>query len=75
MKNVTIALDEKILKAGRDYAMEHHTSLNNLLRQLLERTVMRESNESGWSEFFALADKAQGDSRGKRWTREELYRV
>lgn len=75
MKNVTIALDEKILDAGRDYAREHRTSLNSLIRQLLERTVLRQTNESGWNEFFALADKAGGDSRGWKWNREDLYDV
>jgi hypothetical protein len=73
--NVTIAIDERTLAAGRHYAREHHTSLNKLIRQLLERTVVRTPSE-GWSdEFFALADDAQGDSSGRRWKREELYDV
>lgn len=75
MKSVTIAFDKKILKAGRDYAREHRTSLNNLIRQLLERTVLRKPGTSGWDEFFALADKAGGNSLGKRWKREDLYDV
>ena len=75
MKNVTIALDEKILRAGRNYAREHRTSLNNLIRQLLEHTVLRNPGTSGWDEFFALADKAGGNSRGRRWKREDLYNV
>lgn len=75
MKNVTIALDEDVLKAGREYARAHHTSLNNLIRRLLERTVMRRQEEGAWDRFFELADKAGGDSKGKRWKREDLYRV
>lgn len=75
MKNVTIALDEEVLKAGREYARKHHTSLNNLIRDLLERIVVRRPAKGAWDELFALADKARGNSKGKRWTREELYRV
>lgn len=73
MKNVTIALDERILKAGRRYAREQHTSLNNLIRELLEKTVMRPGTTAWTEEFFALADQASGNSRGKRWKREDLY--
>ncbi|MFO7871671.1 MAG: DUF6364 family protein [Kiritimatiellia bacterium] len=75
MKNVTIALDEDVVNAGREYARQHHTSLNNMIRELLERTVMRKSNESACEKFFELADKAGGDSRGWRWNREELYDI
>ncbi|MBN1675912.1 MAG: hypothetical protein JXR37_33015 [Kiritimatiellae bacterium] len=73
MKNVTIAIDEKTLAAGREYARKHRTSLNKLIRQLLERTVLPQRSESWVEEFFRLADQAEGDSRGKRWTREDVY--
>ncbi len=74
MKNITIALDEKVIKAGRDYAHRHNTSLNALIRSLLEQTVMPTSNH--WlDECFALMDQVQADSGGARWQREALYRV
>ena len=74
MKNITIALDEKIIKAGREYAQKHHTSLNSLIRSLLEQTVMPASKH--WlDECFELMDQAQADSSGTRWKREDLYRV
>ena len=75
MKNVTIAIDEQTLEAGRKYAHAHHTSLNGLIRELLQRTVVRESQATWADDFLELADKAGGDSHGQRWKRAELYRV
>ena len=75
MKNVTIAIDEQTLTAGREYARAHHTSLNKLIRDLLRRTVVRDSRATWADEFLELAEKAGGDSRGRRWKREDLYRV
>ena len=40
MQNITLSLDEDILKAGREYAKKHKTSLNSLIRRLLEQTVL-----------------------------------
>jgi plasmid stability protein len=43
MKNITISLDDEILKAGREYAKRHNTSLNSLIRKLLAQTVLPKS--------------------------------
>lgn len=74
MKNITIALDEEVIKAGRAYAQKHNISLNGLIRTLLEQTVMPTSKD--WlSECFKLMDQAQAHSRCAQWKREDLYRV
>ena len=74
MPNITISLDEDLLKAGRQYAIEHGTSFNALVRKLLEQTV--QSGSKAWlDECFDLMDKAKANSQGKRWNREELYDV
>jgi len=31
MPNITISIDEKLLKFGREYAEKHHTSVNALI--------------------------------------------
>ena len=36
MANVTISLDDDLIKAGREYAQRHKTSLNALIRKMLE---------------------------------------
>ena len=74
MPNITISIDEKLLKSGREYAKKHHTSVNALIRNLLEQTVKTDSTQ--WlDECFALMDRANICSKGKRWKREDLYDV
>ena len=50
MPNITISLDEKLLKSGRRYAEKHQ-------------------------ECFNLMDRANVNSKGRGWKREELYDV
>jgi len=74
MPSITISIDEKLLKSGRKYAEKHHTSVNALIRNLLENTVR--NNSSQWvDECFALMDRAAARSSGKRWKREDLCDV
>jgi hypothetical protein len=73
MKNVTIAIDERLLERARDYARRHNTSLNALIRSLLERTTLPPSPDA-LGECFRQMDRAGGDSKGVRWRREELHR-
>jgi hypothetical protein len=72
MKNITLALDEETLAAGRDYALRHKTTLNNLVRELLRKTTMADRKAAA-KEMIRLMNKYPGRSTGKRWTREELY--
>ncbi len=74
MKNITLSIDDDILRAGREYAKAHNVSFNVLVRKLIEQTVVQK--HSHWlEETFSLMDKANVSSDAKRWTREELYRV
>lgn len=72
MKNITLALDEKTLEAGRTYARRHQTTLNALVRELLVKTVVAD-RQAAVDEMFRLMDAHPGNSHGHRWTREELY--
>ncbi len=72
MKNVTLALDDETLNAGRAYAQRHQTTLNALIRELLEKTVLSD-REASIREMFRLMDAYPGNSRGQHWTREELH--
>lgn len=74
MKNITLSMDEDLIAAGRAYARAHDTSLNKLIRALLQRAVTAESGT--WAqECFAKMDRAGGRSRGAAWRREDLYDV
>jgi hypothetical protein len=74
MKNITLSMDEKVLKAGRDYARKHNVSFNVLVRRLVEQTVLSSKNQ--WlDDTFSLMDKLSVSPVNQTWTREELYRV
>ena len=72
MKNITLAIDEETLAAGRAYADRHQTTLNALVRELLAKTVHSDRTATA-EEMFRLMDDAPGRSRGKRWTRDDLH--
>jgi len=74
MPNITISLDEKLLKTGREYAKRHHTSMNALIRKMLEQTVGAHLSY-GIEECFQLMDRTGVNSRGKHWNRSDLYDV
>ena len=69
MKNITLALDEETLEAGRTYAERHETTLDALVGDLLVRTVV--DRRAMVVEMFRLMDAHPGHSQGQRWTREE----
>lgn len=74
MKNITLSMDEKVLKAGREYARRHNVSFNDLVRRLVEQTVL--STKDQWLEdTFSLMDTLKVSPDHQTWTREELYRV
>ena len=74
MSNVTISIDESLLKACRKYAQTHGLSLNSLIRKLLKETV--DVNSNNWlDECFNITDSLNVSSHGKKWTREDLYNV
>lgn len=72
MKNITLALDEATIEAGRVYAARHQTTLNGLVRDLLARAVMTD-RQASLTEMFRLMDDYPGHSGGSHWTRQDLY--
>lgn len=74
MRNITLSIDDEVLKAGRDYARDHDLSFNSLVRRLIEQAVV--TGKGRWLEdTFRLMDSIDASSAGETWTREELYRV
>lgn len=74
MPNITLSIDDELLRAGRQYAQEHGETLNGLVRKLLAQTVL--NGDTHWlDECFALMDRAEGRSAGRTWSREDLYDV
>ncbi len=73
MKNITLSLDDRLLEAGREYARRHRTTLNALVRELLERAVSR--GERDIDALFRLMDDSAppGSPEGYRFRREDAY--
>lgn len=67
-------MDEKVLRAGREYARRHNISFNVLVRRLVEQAVL--STKDSWlDDTFSLMDTLHASTENVMWTREELYRV
>lgn len=75
MANVTISLQDDLIKSAREYAQKHKTSLNALIRDLLKKHVFKTPSQSWFEDCVKKMKKAKGNSQGKKWTREDLYRV
>ncbi len=74
MPNITLSINDELLKSAREYAEQHHTTLNELVRMLLSRQIGQPGTD--WlEESFNLADAAGASSEGRTWTREEIYDV
>lgn len=73
--NLTIAVDEELLRRARIRALELDTSVNAFLREKLEEFVSSDDVATARREVAELAREAQsgGDADGRSWTREELY--
>lgn len=69
-----VTLTDAQTETARDYARRHHTTLEDLVRQLLDRELAAD-DAKGVHQLFALMDKAGGNLQGRTWTRDELYRV
>lgn len=58
-------------RSGANLAHRHNTTLEDLVRQLLDRELAADS--AAWVDaLFARMDEAGGDSRGATWSRDDL---
>lgn len=73
MPNITLSMDEKLIEKSRKYAEKQGKSLNALIRELLQKTVNTGSSSKKTNRLFDLMDKAAGNSKGKKWHREDIY--
>ncbi len=74
MKNVTIALDEKLLRESRRIAAERSTSLNSMIREFLTQLTERESRAvEARRRILELCRESTAEIGSRSWTRDELY--
>ena len=75
MANLTIAIEDRLLRQARMRALEDGTSVNALLRAYLERYAGIGDTGEALSGFARLArqSRATSGSRGRTWTRDGLH--
>lgn len=75
MANLTIAIDDQLLRLARMRALEDGTSVNAVLRAYLERYAGAGGADSVLRGFARLARESTATSGqvGRTWTRDELH--
>ncbi len=72
MKNVTLSMPDDLLSKSREYAEKHGTTLNDMIREYLKKTV-----KSDQSDFIKrlelLQQQVQVKTKGVKFNRDELY--
>lgn len=75
MANLTLSLDDEVLRRARMRALEQGTSVNAVVRDYLTAYAGMGEVELGTRRFLELAraSAAGSGSGGRRWRRDELH--
>ena len=74
MKNVTIALNDSLLREARRIAADRSTSLNAMIREFLEELSQRESLAvKARRRIVELCRESQARVGPRTWSRDELH--
>jgi plasmid stability protein len=75
MANLTIAIDDEVLRRARIRALEHRTSVNAVVRDYLEHYAGVSTTQSALANLQQMAATAQASSgpKGRTWKRDELH--
>jgi len=74
MKNVTIALNDSLLREARRIAADRSTSLNAMIREFLEELSQRESRAvKARRRIVELCRESQARVGPRTWSRDELH--
>ena len=73
--NLTLAIDEDLLRRARIRALEQGTSVNAVVREFLESYAGSADRARNMRRFLDLAAETRAGSRGwsRQWRREDLY--
>ena len=73
-KNITLAVDESVLRKVKVLAAERRTSVNALVRDYLSSLVAKKSTEDEAREaLLKLIRETDADMGEQKWNREALY--
>lgn len=75
MPNITLAVDESVIKKVRKIAVERNTTLTQMVREFLESVAKQDTieKEQALKRLKKSLDKFSRDMGERQWTRESLY--
>ena len=75
MANLTLTIEDDVLRRARMRALGQGTSVNAVVRHYLESFAGASPAVAGMAAFLALADQASGSSgaEGRSWTRDDAH--
>jgi plasmid stability protein len=73
MTNLTLALDEAVIKNARIRAISEGTSVSAKVREFLAQYAQGDTSQVAGQGFLDLARKSRVNSHGIRWTRDDAY--
>ncbi len=74
MKNITLSVDETVLRTVRLYAAERGSTVNALVREFLTGLANREDRtRKARQRIMELSRRSQANIGSRSWTREELH--
>jgi plasmid stability protein len=74
MANLTIAVDDELLKRARLRATEQGTSVNAVVRDYLEQYAgARSAQEQALEKLLAMSERAKSRRGRRTWRRDDLY--
>ena len=74
MANLTVTLDDEVLKRARIRALEQGTSVNAVIREYLEAYAgANPIRDQAMSHLLDLSRRAVSRRGGRRWTRDDLH--
>jgi hypothetical protein len=75
MANLTLTVDDHLLRRARMVALQRNTSVNAAVREFLERFSGEDESVVALTEFLdnARSSNAGSGGRGRTWRRDDLY--
>ena len=75
MANLTLTIDDEVLRRARIKALEEGTSVNAMVRRQIEDYVASPTPAAALDDFLARARRSTASSGpgGRAWTRDDLY--
>ena len=73
-RNVTLTVDENLLREARKVALDRNTSVNQLVREFLEQLVRGQNGRKQAAERLKEMFRTSGAEVGPiTWTRDDLH--